>query len=80
MIRPLRRRHRGLIATLFLLLAVAALLALTHPAPSARMDTMPSALGARPTNDDPTTEDKLNLRVPRVLSGNSPARGSRTSP
>ena len=49
MIRPLRRRHRGLIATLFLLLAVAALLALTHPAPSARMDTMPSALGARPT-------------------------------
>jgi hypothetical protein len=72
-----------LIATLFLLLAVAALLALTHPAPSARMDTLPSPVGARPRNDVPTTEDTedrrknpvvfsgLNLRVPRVLSGNS---------
>jgi hypothetical protein len=51
MIRPLRRRHRGLVATLFLLLAVAALLALTHPAPSARVPALPpivvSAAGSR---------------------------------
>jgi hypothetical protein len=46
MIRPLRRRHRGLIATLFLLLVIAAWLASAHPAPSARVVTLPPALAA----------------------------------
>ena len=41
MIRPLRRRHRWLIPGLFLLLLIAALLAITHPAPSAHVDTLP---------------------------------------
>ncbi len=45
MIRPLRRRHRRMLPTLFVLLVVAALLALAHPAPSARMDTLPPAIG-----------------------------------
>ena len=45
MIRPLRRRHRWIIPTLLaLLLVVAAALALTHPAPSARVDRLPPAI------------------------------------
>ena len=42
MIRPLRRCHRWLVPALFLLLTVAAVLALTHPAPSARVDRLPA--------------------------------------
>jgi len=53
MIRPLRRRHRGLIATLFLLLAVAALLALTHPAPSARVPLLPLVVSADGSRTSP---------------------------
>ena len=41
MIRPLRRRHRWIIPALLALLVVAAALALTHPAPSSRMDALP---------------------------------------
>ena len=44
MIRPLRRRHRWMIPMLFLLVLAASLLALLHPAPSARMDRLPPAL------------------------------------
>lgn len=44
MIRPLRRRHRWMISTLFLLLVIAAVLALAHPAPSARVDRLPPAI------------------------------------
>lgn len=44
MIRPLRRRHRWVIPGLFLLLVIAAVLALTHPAPSARVDALPPAI------------------------------------
>jgi hypothetical protein len=44
MIRPLRKRHRWLIPGLFLLLLAAAALAITHPAPSARVETLPPAL------------------------------------
>ena len=38
MIRPLRRRHRWMISTLFLLLVIATVLAVARPAPSARVD------------------------------------------
>ena len=41
MTRPLRRLHRWIIPALLLVLMMAALLALTHPRPSARMDTLP---------------------------------------
>ena len=41
MIRPLRRRHRWIIPGLLLVLMMAAVLALTHPQPSARMDGLP---------------------------------------
>jgi hypothetical protein len=41
MIRPLRRRHRWIIPGLLALLVVAAMFALTHPAPSSRVDVMP---------------------------------------
>jgi len=44
MIRPLRVRHRWLFPALFLLLALAAVLALTHPAPSLRVDTLPAVI------------------------------------
>ena len=45
MIRPLRRRHRWMIPGLFLLLVIAAVLALARPAPSARVDALPPAIG-----------------------------------
>ena len=44
MIRPLRRRHRWVIPTLFLLLVVAAVLALARPAPSARVNALPATI------------------------------------
>lgn len=44
MIRPLRRRHRWMISTLFLLLLIATVLAVAHPAPSARVDVLPRAV------------------------------------
>ncbi len=46
MIRPLRRRHRWMIPTLFLLLVIAAVLALARRAPSARVDALPPAIAA----------------------------------
>lgn len=45
MIRPLRRRHRWIIPGLLALLASAAVLALTHPAPSSRLDVLPQEIG-----------------------------------
>jgi hypothetical protein len=42
MIRPLRRRHRWIIPVLFFVVLAAALLALVGPAPSARVETLPS--------------------------------------
>ena len=44
MIRPLRRRHRWMISALFLLLVIATVLAVAHPAPSARVDALPQAV------------------------------------
>jgi hypothetical protein len=44
MIRPLRRRHRWMIPTLFLLLVIATVLAVARPAPSARVDRLPPAI------------------------------------
>jgi hypothetical protein len=44
MIQPLRRRHRRLIAFVIVLIVVAAMLAMTHRAPEAVMDALPSAL------------------------------------
>ena len=44
MIRPLRRRHRWMISTLFLLLIIATVLAAARPAPSARVDRLPPAI------------------------------------
>ena len=44
MIRPLRRRHRWMISTLFLLLIIATVLAVAHPAPSTHMDAFPLAV------------------------------------
>lgn len=41
MIRPLRRRHRWIVSGLFVLVIVAAALALSRPAPSALMDALP---------------------------------------
>ena len=41
MIRPLRRCHRWIIPGLLALLVAAAVLALTHPAPSSRVDVIP---------------------------------------
>jgi hypothetical protein len=46
MIRPLRRRHRWTIPTLLLLLAIAAVLALANPAPSADVDALPALIVA----------------------------------
>jgi len=46
MIRPLRRRHRWTIPALFLILVVAALLALARPAPSASVDALPAPIVA----------------------------------
>lgn len=53
MIRPLRRRHRWMIPTLFLLLAVAALLALAHQAPSARVGALPPQIVAAEGSSNP---------------------------
>jgi hypothetical protein len=47
MIRPLRRVHRWVIPALFLLLGVAAAAALTHPAPSPRVEQVPAAIVER---------------------------------
>jgi hypothetical protein len=44
MIRPLRRRHRWMISTLFLLLIIATVLAVARPAPSALVDRLPTAI------------------------------------
>jgi len=44
MIRPLRRRHRWMVPALFLVLIVFAVLALTHPAPSTRVDALPAII------------------------------------
>jgi hypothetical protein len=44
MIRPLRRRHRWVIPGLFLLLVIAAVMAIMHPAPSPRINTLPPAI------------------------------------
>jgi hypothetical protein len=46
-IRPLRRRHRALIAMVFIVLAIAAAFALTHRSPDAVMDALPPALSGR---------------------------------
>jgi hypothetical protein len=46
MIRPLRRRHRWMVPALFLLLMIAAVLALTHPAPSTRVDRLPAIIAS----------------------------------
>lgn len=46
MIRPLRRRHRWTIPTLFLLLVIMALLAIARPAPSTRVDALPAPIAA----------------------------------
>lgn len=44
MIRPLRRYHRRLIAMVIAILTIAALVAITHPAPDVRMETLPASL------------------------------------
>jgi hypothetical protein len=44
MIRPLRRRHRWIIPALFAIVMVVAVLALTHPAPSPRVEALPKEL------------------------------------
>jgi hypothetical protein len=44
MIRPLRRRHRWMIPTLLLALAIMAILALRRPAPSAEMEALPAPI------------------------------------
>lgn len=44
MIRPLRRHHRWVVPVLLVLLIVAAAAALTHPAPSPRVDALPREL------------------------------------
>jgi hypothetical protein len=44
MIRPLRRRHSWMLPALFILLVIVVSLALTHPAPSARTESLPPAL------------------------------------
>jgi hypothetical protein len=44
MIQPLRRWHRRLIAMVIVTLTIAALLAITHPAPDVRMETLPASL------------------------------------
>jgi hypothetical protein len=41
MIRPLRQRHRWLIASLLALLIAAAAVSLARPAPSSLMDALP---------------------------------------
>jgi len=46
MIRPLRRRHRWMIPTLFLLLVVATVIAVARPAPSPRVDLLPAIVSA----------------------------------
>jgi hypothetical protein len=49
----LRRRHRLVIAAITIALAGAAILAVTHPRASSRMETLPAAIveaGARPAH------------------------------
>jgi hypothetical protein len=43
-IRPLRRRHRWIVPALFAIVIVVAVLALSHPAPSPRVDALPKEL------------------------------------
>ena len=49
MIRPLRVRHRWMISTVFLLLIIVTVLAVAHPAPSARVDALPAVVSAEPS-------------------------------
>jgi hypothetical protein len=44
MIQPLRRRHRLLIPALFALVLIVSVLAFMHPAPSSRIDALPSSI------------------------------------
>jgi hypothetical protein len=44
MIRPLRRCHRALMALVFIVIVVAAVLALTHRSPDPVMNALPPAL------------------------------------
>jgi hypothetical protein len=54
MIQPLRRRHRRLIVTLFLLLVLAAILARTHRPIDPRIHDL-SRLGLEPARTGPVT-------------------------
>jgi hypothetical protein len=44
MIRPLRRRHRQVTATLFAIVALMLMLAWSRSSPSARVESLPSVL------------------------------------
>ena len=44
MIRPLRRRHRQVTATLFAIVALMLMLAWSRPSPSARVESLPPVL------------------------------------
>jgi hypothetical protein len=44
MIQPLRRRHRQMMAALFVLLVIVAALAIRHPRPSMSADALPEAI------------------------------------
>lgn len=44
MIRPLRRRHRWLVPALLAIISIAAAIALSRPAPSPRVDVLPTAV------------------------------------
>ena len=44
MILPLRRRHRWIVPGLLAFLIAAAIVALVHPAPSARVDALPPSM------------------------------------
>jgi hypothetical protein len=44
MIRPLRRRHRWLVPALLAIVFMAALIALSMPAPLPRVDALPKAI------------------------------------
>ena len=46
MILPLRRRHRWIVRALLVVILVAAALALTYPAPDARMARLPPQIAA----------------------------------
>jgi hypothetical protein len=66
MIRPLRRYHRRLIAAIVVTLTIAALLAIVHPAPDVRMETLPAPLLPAPLLPAPL--------LPAATDG--PARGA----